>query len=116
MKDAEKVIEKLTPENVGKITKEELLKDAKFVNEKFLNIFGKFSKDGKLTGIDKSTLEKVSKALNMAPDVFVFGIVKAMLTVALIPPILKYVFGIEKKAKGPCSSCSGTCSKCGISS
>ena len=35
----------------------------------------------------------------MAPDVFVFGIVKAMLTVALIPPILKYVFGIEKKAK-----------------
>ena len=40
----EKVIEKLTPENVGKITKEELLKDAKFVNEKFLNIFGKFSK------------------------------------------------------------------------
>ena len=37
----------------------------------------------------------------MAPDVFVFGIVKAMLTVALIPPILKYVFGIEKKAKAP---------------
>ncbi len=101
MKDAEKVIEKITPENVGKITKDELLKDAKFVNEKFLKIFGKFSKDGKLTGIDKSTLDKVSKALNMAPDVFIFGIVKAMLTVALIPPILKYVFGIEKKSKTP---------------
>ena len=67
----------------------------------FLKIFGKFSKDGKLTGIDKSTLDKVSKALNMAPDVFIFGIVKAMLTVALIPPILKYVFGIEKKSKTP---------------
>ena len=32
----------------------------------------------------------------MAPDVFVFGILKAMLTVALIPPILKHVFGLEK--------------------
>ena len=32
----------------------------------------------------------------MAPDVLVFGILKAMLTVALIPPILKHVFGIEK--------------------
>ena len=38
----------------------------------------------------------------MAPDVFVFGILKAMLTVALIPPILKYVFGPEKgKSKQP---------------
>ena len=43
----------------------------------------------------------VTKMLDMAPDVFIFGIAKAMLTVALIPPILKYVFGIEKKAKAP---------------
>lgn len=43
----------------------------------------------------------VTKMLDMAPDVFLFGIAKAMLTVALIPPILKYVFGIEKKAKAP---------------
>ena len=38
----------------------------------------------------------------MAPDTFVFGILKAMLTVALIPPILKHVFGLEKgKSKQP---------------
>lgn len=43
----------------------------------------------------------VTKMLDMAPDVFIFGIAKAMLTVALIPPILKYVFGIEKEAKTP---------------
>ena len=43
----------------------------------------------------------VTKMLDMAPDVFIFGVAKAMLTVTLIPPILKYVFGIEKKAKAP---------------
>ena len=41
--------------------------------------------------------KNVTKILDMAPDVFIFGVLKAMLTVALIPPILKYVFGIEKK-------------------
>ncbi len=41
--------------------------------------------------------KNVTKMLDMAPDVFIFGVLKAMLTVALIPPILKYVFGIEKK-------------------
>lgn len=43
--------------------------------------------------------KNVTKMLDMAPDVFIFGIAKAMLTVALIPPILKYGFGIEKKKK-----------------
>lgn len=43
------------------------------------------------------TFKNVTKMLDMAPDVFLFGVLKAMLTVALIPPILKYVFGIEKK-------------------
>ncbi len=43
--------------------------------------------------------KNVTKMLDMAPDVFVFGIAKAMLTVALIPPILKYGFGLEKKKK-----------------
>ena len=43
------------------------------------------------------TFKNVTKMLDMAPDVFIFGVLKAMLTVALIPPILKYVFGIEKK-------------------
>lgn len=43
------------------------------------------------------SFKNVTKMLDMAPDVFIFGVLKAMLTVALIPPILKYVFGIEKK-------------------
>ncbi len=45
------------------------------------------------------SFKNVTKILDMAPDVFIFGIAKAMLTVALIPPILKYGFGIEKKKK-----------------
>ena len=32
------------------------------------------------------------------PD-WVIGVPRAMLTIALIPPILKYVFGLEKKKK-----------------
>ena len=58
----QKVIENLHQKMLEKIAKEELLKDAKFVNErKFLNILVKFSKDGKLTGIDKSTVKKYLK-------------------------------------------------------
>lgn len=40
--------------------------------------------------------QNVEKIFNMSHDAFVFSFVKAMLTVALIPPILKYVFGVEK--------------------
>ena len=32
------------------------------------------------------------------PD-WVIGVPRAILTIALIPPILKYVFGVEKKKK-----------------
>jgi hypothetical protein len=35
----------------------------------------------------------------MIPDTLVLGIPKAMLTIALIPPILKHVFGLEKGKK-----------------
>lgn len=56
-----------------------------------------------LTKLEQSHAFKMTtKALDMAPDVFIFGIAKAMLTVALIPPILKYGFGVEKnKGKAP---------------
>ncbi len=43
--------------------------------------------------------KKISKMAQMIPDSIVLGIPKAMLTIALIPPILKYVFGWEKKPK-----------------
>lgn len=40
--------------------------------------------------------KNVEKMFNMGHDALLFGVVKAMLTVALIPPVLKYVFGVEK--------------------
>ena len=43
--------------------------------------------------------KNVSKILQMFPDAIVLGVPKAMLTIALIPYILKYVFGWEKKPK-----------------
>lgn len=43
--------------------------------------------------------KNVTKIADMAPDVFIFGIAKAILTVKLIKPIMKYVFGLEKKDK-----------------
>ena len=45
--------------------------------------------------------KKLSKIAQFIPDTLVLGIPKAMLTIALIPPILKYVFHMEKgKKKG----------------
>ena len=36
--------------------------------------------------------------MKMGPDILI-GIPRSIITIALIPPILKYVFGIEKKPK-----------------
>ena len=84
-----------------KVTKEALLKDTKILGEKFLDIFGKFNDKKELTKLYKKVnFDAVYKGMNMAPDVFVFGVIKAMLTIALIPPILKHVFGIEKSKPG----------------
>lgn len=44
-------------------------------------------------------LENGPRILGMAPDVFIFGVVKGILTIKLIKPILKYGFGIEKASK-----------------
>lgn len=43
--------------------------------------------------------KKLSKMAQFIPDTLVLGIPKAMLTIALIPPILKYVFHLEKGKK-----------------
>ena len=83
--------------NLKNFTKEKLMEGTKFVRERFLKNFFEFDEAGKFVKLNKAAdFDKVYKALNMAPDVFVFGILKAMLTVALIPPILKHVFGLEK--------------------
>lgn len=50
--------------------------------------------------IEKSiAYKKISKIAQFIPDTVVLGIPKAMLTIALIPPILKYVFHMEKGSK-----------------
>ena len=79
------------------LTTEELIKDSKYLNEKFIKIFGKV-KDGKVSKFQNKMFENTVKILEFAPDTLFFGIMKAMLTIALIPPILKYVFGVEKKS------------------
>ena len=64
--------------------------------EKTINKFKEIYKVKNLKDLEKSkAFQNTTKLLDMAPDVFVFGIAKACLTIALIPPILKY-FGWEK--------------------
>ena len=83
--------------NITNLAKEKIKQGTKYVGEKFFDNFIEYDKNGKFVKLNKSVdFDKVYKCLNMAPDVLVFGILKAMLTVALIPPILKHVFGIEK--------------------
>lgn len=60
-----------------------------------------------LTELEKQTLENLKGKrgalktfVKWIPD-WVIGVPRAMLTIALIPPILKYVFGLEKKKKEP---------------
>ena len=84
-----------------KLTPEEVVKDLKYLNNKFIDIFAQKTEDGKVIKINRKLYEKAIKALEFAPDTFFFGIMKAMLTIALIPPILKYVFGVEKKSSKP---------------
>ncbi|MFI3300338.1 MAG: hypothetical protein R3Y28_02855 [Candidatus Gastranaerophilales bacterium] len=59
------------------------------------------AKSGK-TQIEKNTAERTMKAMDMflknIPDWFIV-LPKGFLTVALIPPILKYGFGMDKKKK-----------------
>lgn len=57
----------------------------------------KIYKVDNLEDITNSKIFKnVEKMFNMGHDALLFGVIKAMLTVALIPPVLKYVFGVEK--------------------
>lgn len=83
--------------NLKNLTKAKLKEGTRYVRDKFFDNFIEFDKKGNFVKLNKALdFDKVYKCLNMAPDVLVFGILKAMLTVALIPPILKHVFGIEK--------------------
>lgn len=48
--------------------------------------------------LQAAKIEAFKTAMKNIPDWFI-AVPRAMLTIALIPPILKYVFGIEKKKK-----------------
>ena len=88
--------------NIKNLTKEKLFEGTKHIKEwnkdKFLKNFMEFDANGKFVQLNKSLdFDKVFKGINMLPDTLILGVVKAMLTIALIPPILKYVFGVEKR-------------------
>lgn len=99
--------------NVAELTEEQLENVAK-LKQKYniknitdlenVNVFKKFKEIYKVENLadleHSAAFKNVTKIMDMAPDVFIFGVAKAMLTVALIPPILKYGFGLEKKKKG----------------
>ncbi len=104
----------LLKENATNLTKEQLekveklknkyqVKDLKDLeNHEFFKKMKNIYKVENIVDIENSkAFKNVTKILDMAPDVFIFGVLKAMLTVALIPPILKYGFGIEKKKSTP---------------
>ncbi len=56
--------------------------------------------DLKMKGLAKTAkFKNVETLMKMGPDILI-GIPRSIITIALIPPILKYVFGIEKKPKG----------------
>lgn len=50
--------------------------------------------------VARRTVESLETCLKNVPD-WIIAVPRAMLTIALIPPILKYVFGVEKKKKAP---------------
>ncbi len=71
-------------------------KGAKSTVEKLKKIYGVKS----LEELEHSkAFKNVTRILDMAPDVFVFGILKAVLTIKLIKPILKYIFKEGKDNK-----------------
>ncbi len=68
---------------------------AKYLGKKAESYLG----DLKAKGLSKTAkFKNVETLMKMGPDI-VIGIPRSIITIALIPPILKYVFGIEKKPK-----------------
>lgn len=85
------------------------LKNKNFVGKKFAQLCDKIAKleqEKEAKTITKAGEEKLKSLLKQqeamrtflknVPDWFI-AVPRAMLTIALIPPILKYVFGLEKK-------------------
>ncbi len=113
--EAATVLKALKDQEAGKALKPKLLEKINKVKEKYkvddlrkledIEVFKKLKKTFDVNSLPElehsGAYKNVVKILDMAPDVFLFGVLKAMLTIALIPPILKYGFGVEKKKKVP---------------
>ncbi len=67
---------------------------AKYMNAKMADFYGLDSLGARKVQSSK-IFKNTCKFIEMIPEISI-GIPKAMLTIALIPPILKYAFGIEK--------------------
>ena len=70
----------------------------KYIKEGMEKVFNVDKISGRRLALS-NPYKNVTKVLQMIPDSIFLGIPKALLTIALIPPILKYVFGLEKKPK-----------------
>ena len=87
-KDDSKFVGKKLKDLNNKIADLKRKKSAKIITEKELEQLGSFVSKRK-------AMEILAKNI---PD-WIIAVPRAMLTIALIPPILKYVFGMEKKKK-----------------
>ena len=70
---------------------------AKYLDAKMASVYGIEELGARKVQTSKF-FKNTCKIVEMAPEIAI-GIPKAILTIALIPPILKYCFGIEKKSK-----------------
>ena len=93
-------------ESIRKIFDEKKFRGKKFkaIDDKIAELT-KQKDAGTITAEAKETLKALTKRretfktlVKNIPD-WVIGVPRAILTIALIPPILKYVFGVEKKKK-----------------
>lgn len=82
------------------ILKSAKINDTKALSDKTIKFLKDTFKVENLKELEHSkAFKNVTKIMDMAPDVFIFGVLKAILTIKLIKPILKYGFGLEKKSK-----------------
>lgn len=91
--DKGETIELLEKRASKKLT--EMLKKVKDIEEQGVNAIKEDKELAKFLTKKKNAMHTLMKTM---PD-WVIAVPRATLTIALIPPILKYVFGIEKKKK-----------------
>ena len=80
----------------GRAAKKVEKEAAKYLDaQKFEKIFGVKMSEMK----NSKAFDNAKSCFNMILDALIFGLLKAKMTIAMIPPILKYGFGLEKSKK-----------------